>query len=166
MSKYATLTAGLLARKGEAEPAATPFAEQLLTRVAAPAPDIGALTPAPHNVHIHAESGAKPKPQGFGAPDASTFTSVFGTVAKRKAETVVRQKEPPAKPPVAPALSIVAAPDDVRKEVRRVLDAFGAAPGHIFNLGHGISPQARVEAVAALVDEVRTYSKKMRASAA
>jgi uroporphyrinogen decarboxylase len=43
-----------------------------------------------------------------------------------------------------------------------VLDAFGAAPGHVFNLGHGISPQARPEAVAALVDEVRAYSSKQR----
>jgi uroporphyrinogen decarboxylase len=50
----------------------------------------------------------------------------------------------------------------VRERARRVLDAFGSAPGHIFNLGHGISPQARPEAVAALVDEVRTYSMKLR----
>jgi len=58
--------------------------------------------------------------------------------------------------------ALAAAPDAVRAEARRVLDAFGVAPGHIFNLGHGISPNARVDSVAALVDEVRTYSKKMR----
>jgi uroporphyrinogen decarboxylase len=51
----------------------------------------------------------------------------------------------------------------VRAEARRVLDAFGPAPGHIFNLGHGIPPQANPDAVAALVDEVRTYSARMRA---
>jgi uroporphyrinogen decarboxylase len=50
----------------------------------------------------------------------------------------------------------------VREQARRVLDAFGPAPGHIFNLGHGISPQARPDAVAALVDEVRAYSRKLR----
>jgi uroporphyrinogen decarboxylase len=49
----------------------------------------------------------------------------------------------------------------VRAEARRVLDAFGTAPGHIFNLGHGITPQARPDAVAALVDEVRAYSSRM-----
>jgi uroporphyrinogen decarboxylase len=54
----------------------------------------------------------------------------------------------------------------VRKQARQVLDAFGAAPGHVFNLGHGISPQARPDAVAALVDEVRAYSSKLRASPA
>jgi len=60
--------------------------------------------------------------------------------------------------------AVLTAPADrVREQARRVLDAFGAAPGHVFNLGHGISPQARVEAVAALVDEVRTYSMRIRA---
>jgi uroporphyrinogen decarboxylase len=28
------------------------------------------------------------------------------------------------------------------------------APGHIFNLGHGIMPQAKIECVEALVDTV------------
>jgi len=56
-----------------------------------------------------------------------------------------------------------APPPHVREQVRRVLDAFGSAPGHVFNLGHGISPHARVDAVEALVDEVRAYSRKLRA---
>ncbi len=60
---------------------------------------------------------------------------------------------------------LLAPPERVREEARRVLDAFGTEPGHVFNLGHGISPQARPESVAALVDEVRTYSGKMRESA-
>jgi uroporphyrinogen decarboxylase len=58
-----------------------------------------------------------------------------------------------------------AAPARVREEVRRVLDAFGPGPGHVFNLGHGISPQARVDAVEAVVDEVRAYSRQLRARA-
>ncbi|MGQ0510679.1 MAG: uroporphyrinogen decarboxylase [Betaproteobacteria bacterium] len=62
-------------------------------------------------------------------------------------------------------VALLAPPERVREEARRVLDAFGAAPGHVFNLGHGISPQARPESVAALVDEVRTYSMKMRETA-
>ena len=60
---------------------------------------------------------------------------------------------------------LYAPPEKVRVEARRVLDAFGAHPGHVFNLGHGISPQASIEAVAALVDEVRTYSRKLRETA-
>jgi uroporphyrinogen decarboxylase len=53
----------------------------------------------------------------------------------------------------------------VRAEARRVLDAFGSGPGHVFNLGHGISQHTPIESVAALVDEVRTYSRTMRSAA-
>ncbi len=52
--------------------------------------------------------------------------------------------------------------DKVREAVRAVLEQFGAAPGHVFNLGHGILPKTPVDSVAALVDEVRTYSRAMR----
>jgi uroporphyrinogen decarboxylase len=47
----------------------------------------------------------------------------------------------------------------VRAAARKVLDAFGPEPGHIFNLGHGIAPATPVAAVEALVDEVRAYSR-------
>jgi uroporphyrinogen decarboxylase len=50
-------------------------------------------------------------------------------------------------------------PSAVRKAARSVLDAFGFAPGHVFNLGHGIAPGTPVDSVAALVDEVRAYSR-------
>jgi uroporphyrinogen decarboxylase len=58
--------------------------------------------------------------------------------------------------------ALTASPARVRQEVRRVLDAFGTQPGHVFNLGHGISPHARVDAVEAVVDEVRAYSRQLR----
>ncbi|HEX5611688.1 MAG TPA: uroporphyrinogen decarboxylase [Burkholderiales bacterium] len=57
---------------------------------------------------------------------------------------------------------LLAPPEAVRREARRVLDGFGSAPGHIFNLGHGITPQASIDAVSALVDEVRAYSRRLR----
>ncbi len=56
--------------------------------------------------------------------------------------------------------ALFAPPDAVRAEARRVLDAFGAGPGHIFNLGHGISQFTPVDSVSALVDEVRAYGRK------
>ena len=58
--------------------------------------------------------------------------------------------------------ALFAPPQAVREQARKVLDAFGSAPGHVFNLGHGISQHASVDSVAALVDEVRTYSRKLR----
>ena len=57
-------------------------------------------------------------------------------------------------------LTLFAPEKAVREAARRVLDAFGSQPGHVFNLGHGILPGTPIEAVAALVDEVRAYSSR------
>lgn len=50
---------------------------------------------------------------------------------------------------------LLSEPGAVRREARRVLDAYGPGPGHIFNLGHGISQFTPPENVAALVETVR-----------
>jgi len=42
----------------------------------------------------------------------------------------------------------------IEQEVDRVLDAFGGGAGHIFNLGHGITPDINPEHVAAMVARV------------
>ena len=84
MSKYASLTAGILARKGEAEPTATPFADQLLTRVGAPSPEVLGLTPM-GPVHLHDEPVA-PKKQGFKPPQVlplDPVASVFGKYGRK-----------------------------------------------------------------------------------
>ena len=59
--------------------------------------------------------------------------------------------------------ALFAPPERVREATRKVIDSFGVEPGHVFNLGHGLQPKTPVESVAALVDEVRTYSRKLRA---
>ena len=59
MSRFASLTAGLLARKGEAAPAATPFAEQLLTRVGSRGVDIQGLTPMAYPGSAKADGATK-----------------------------------------------------------------------------------------------------------
>jgi uroporphyrinogen decarboxylase len=58
--------------------------------------------------------------------------------------------------------ALFATPEEVRAAARKVIDSFGVEPGHVFNLGHGILPGTPVESVAALVDEVRTYSRKLK----
>ena len=58
--------------------------------------------------------------------------------------------------------ALFAPADSVRAIARNVIDAFGAAPGHIFNLGHGIVPKTPIDSVSAVVDEVRTYSRALR----
>ncbi|MDN5850116.1 MAG: uroporphyrinogen decarboxylase [Nitrococcus sp.] len=50
------------------------------------------------------------------------------------------------------------APTVIRREVRRVLEAYGAHPGHVFNLGHGIHPEVDPECVSVMVEAVREFS--------
>ena len=47
--------------------------------------------------------------------------------------------------------------------IREVLDQAGDAPGHIFNLGHGILPQTKPENARFLVDAVHRLTQKPRA---
>jgi uroporphyrinogen decarboxylase len=49
---------------------------------------------------------------------------------------------------------LFASPAVVRREANAVLDAAGAAPGHIMNLGHGILPETPIASVEALVETV------------
>ena len=63
-------------------------------------------------------------------------------------------------------VALFAPPGAVRDAARRVLDDFGPASGHIFNLGHGILPATPPESIAALVAEVRAYSQILRGSRA
>jgi uroporphyrinogen decarboxylase len=53
--------------------------------------------------------------------------------------------------------ALFSAPDVLRAETRRVLASYGDGPGHVFNLGHGITPDVDPERVAVLVDTVREY---------
>ena len=50
--------------------------------------------------------------------------------------------------------TLLASPEVIRREARHVLDDFGPHPGHVFNLGHGITPEVDPENVRVLVDAV------------
>jgi len=60
---------------------------------------------------------------------------------------------------------LFAPPEVVAREARRVLDAFGPHPGHVFNLGHGISQFTPPESVSVLVETVHEHSRKLRSGA-
>ena len=47
----------------------------------------------------------------------------------------------------------------VREETSQILRARNGKPGHIFNLGHGITPQAKLECVEAMVETVQTFPR-------
>jgi uroporphyrinogen decarboxylase len=48
-------------------------------------------------------------------------------------------------------------PDIARRETIRLLESMRGSAGHIFNLGHGILPQAKIGCVEALVDAVTSW---------
>ncbi len=48
-------------------------------------------------------------------------------------------------------------PEIVRRETAHLLETMRGTNGHIFNLGHGIMPQAKIECVEALVETVTTW---------
>jgi uroporphyrinogen decarboxylase len=54
--------------------------------------------------------------------------------------------------------ALFAAPDTLRAETLRVLASYGEGAGHVFNLGHGITPDVDPERVAVLIDTVHSYS--------
>ncbi len=57
---------------------------------------------------------------------------------------------------------LFAPPAAIRSQARAVLDSFGNHPGHVFNLGHGISQFTPPDHVAELVDEVHSHSRALR----
>ncbi len=48
-------------------------------------------------------------------------------------------------------------PEILRAETLRVLDSYGPGTGHVFNLGHGITPEVDPERVALLIETVQGY---------
>jgi uroporphyrinogen decarboxylase len=50
--------------------------------------------------------------------------------------------------------------DLIEREVKRILEAAGGRPGHIFNLGHGILPNTPVDHARVLIDAVHRYRSK------
>ncbi|MCX7832275.1 MAG: uroporphyrinogen decarboxylase [Actinobacteria bacterium] len=52
----------------------------------------------------------------------------------------------------------------IRKHAKDVLDRASSFSGHVFNLGHGLTPQTPIDSVAFLVDFVHEESEKIRNS--
>jgi uroporphyrinogen decarboxylase len=53
--------------------------------------------------------------------------------------------------------ALFAPPDVLRAEARRVLESYGSGPGHVFNLGHGITPGVDPDQVTVLIDAVHSF---------
>jgi uroporphyrinogen decarboxylase len=55
---------------------------------------------------------------------------------------------------------LYASPARIREEVKKVLSQFDGDTGHVFNLGHGISPDVNPEHMKVLVDSVHEFSAR------
>jgi uroporphyrinogen decarboxylase len=53
---------------------------------------------------------------------------------------------------------LLASPSVIRAEVARVLESYGRGPGHVFNLGHGITPDVDPEHAGAMIESVHQLS--------
>ena len=58
---------------------------------------------------------------------------------------------------LSPTLISDATPDVVARETKIILETMRGRPGHIFNLGHGVTPAAKLENIAALVETVKSH---------
>lgn len=79
------------------------------------------------------------------------WTTEIGNARQRIGKRVALQGN------MDPAI-LYASPAAIRAEVGRILESYGAGEGHVFNLGHGITPEVEPDHVAAFVDAVHELS--------
>ncbi|WP_372627274.1 uroporphyrinogen decarboxylase [Arsukibacterium sp.] len=54
---------------------------------------------------------------------------------------------------------LLGSPERIRQEVQSILDSFGQGTGHVFNLGHGITPDVDPEKAGVFINAVQTLSR-------
>lgn len=57
-----------------------------------------------------------------------------------------------------------ASPARIREEVKRILESYGVGSGHVFNLGHGITPDVAPENAGAFITAVQEFSSSYHSS--
>jgi len=85
-----------------------------------------------------------------------TAVGIDWTLSLRKARELIGNKVA-LQGNLDPAV-LYAPPAVIRAEVEHVLQQFGKGSGHIFNLGHGISPDVLPENLGVLVEAVHSFS--------
>ena len=58
---------------------------------------------------------------------------------------------------LSPALVAEATPEVVAAGTKKILETMRGRAGHIFNLGHGLTPGAKLENIQTLVDTVKHF---------
>lgn len=52
--------------------------------------------------------------------------------------------------------------DNIKQQVKLILEQYGPHPGHVFNLGHGIDKDTPIASVAAMIEAVHQYSPNIK----
>lgn len=88
-----------------------------------------------------------------------TGANVLGVDASVRLADVRRQLPPEVgvQGNLDPAV-LLGKPDQVRSGARQILEDLRGVPGHIFNLGHGVPPEASLENLQTLADTVRGFA--------
>lgn len=81
------------------------------------------------------------------------WTTEIGTARARVGDRVALQGN------MDPTM-LYASPDAIRSEVATILQSYGTGPGHVFNLGHGITPEVNPDNVAVFVESVHEFSEQ------
>ena len=81
------------------------------------------------------------------------WTINIGDARRRVVDTVALQGN------MDPAV-LYASPATIRAEVKRILNDFGDHPGHVFNLGHGITPEVDPEHARVFIEAVHEFSRR------
>lgn len=79
------------------------------------------------------------------------WTTDIGDARRRVGDRVALQGN------MDPAV-LCASPEAIRGEVQRILAAYGKGEGHVFNLGHGITPDVDPEHARVFIDAVHEFS--------
>ena len=83
------------------------------------------------------------------------WTAEIGSARERVGDRVALQGN------LDPAV-LRAGPEVVKRETEGVVESFGPHPGHVFNLGHGVTPDIDPERVALVVDTVHEHSRALK----
>ncbi|HEV8004015.1 MAG TPA: uroporphyrinogen decarboxylase [Planctomycetaceae bacterium] len=121
---------------------AFPYSKQIFDRLPAHVPAIHFLTGNPALLPLQREAGGSVVGLDWRIDLAEAWSCVgFDVAVQGNLDPLVLQADL----------------ETLKKQTRRVLDAAGGRPGHIFNLGHGVLPETdpnQVKALVAMVHEM------------
>ena len=122
--------------------ASAKWIKQIVSALGGTVPVIVFAKDVHHNWDILVDTGAKVLGIGYGIRLADVRQILPATVAVQGN--------------LDPAL-LTATPSEVVRETKNILEEMRGRNGHIFNLGHGVPPEARLENISALMETVKSF---------